>query len=262
MAHTAFLDHPGVIAMAHRGFSGGDEVRENSLAAFRAAVELGYRYVETDVHATRDGTLIAFHDDRLDRVTDRVGYVRELPWHTVRQAKIGGEEEIPTLDALLESWPELRINIDCKAASAVEPLAEAIERHAAHDRVCIASFSDTRRRAVLRRLSRPVATSGGQSVITRFVLGGRMPALARLPLGERALRDVDCLQVPVAAGRLRVVTAVTLRRAHHAGVQLHVWTIDDAEQMRRLLDLGVDGIMTDSADVLRDVLVERGEWVG
>nr|WP_183321008.1 glycerophosphodiester phosphodiesterase family protein [Flexivirga oryzae] len=246
--------------MAHRGFSSGDQVLENSLAAFGAAVDLGYRYVETDVHATSDGTLIAFHDDRLDRVTDRSGAIGALPWSTVREAKIGGTQEIPTLDALLESWPELRINIDCKTAAAVEPLAEVIERHAAHDRVCVASFSDRRRRAVLRRLSRPVATSGGQSVIARFVLGGRVPARARVPLGERALRDVDCLQVPVAAGRLRVVSAATLRRAHHAGVQIHVWTIDDADQIRQLLDLGVDGIMTDRADILREVLVERGEW--
>jgi len=260
VAHTAFFDHPGVIAMAHRGFSSGNLVLENSLEAFGAAVDLGYRYVETDVHATRDGILIAFHDDRLDRVTDRSGVVGELPWSVVRQAKIGGTQEIPTLDALLESWPQLRINIDCKAAPAVEPLADAIERHAAHDRVCIASFSDKRRRAVLRRLSRPVATSGGQSVIARFVLGGRFPARARIPLGERALRGVDCLQVPVVAGRVRVVSAATLRRAHRAGAQIHVWTIDDAEQMRHLLDLGVDGIMTDRADVLREVLIQRGEW--
>jgi len=260
VARTAFLDHPGIIAMAHRGFSSGNEVLENSLAAFEAAVHLGYRYVETDVHATRDGTLIAFHDHRLDRVTDRSGVVRELPWSVVRKAKIGGTQEIPTLDALFESWPQLRINIDCKAASAVVPLAETIERHAAHDRVCIASFSDSRRRAVLRRLSRPVATSGGQSVIARFVLGGRMPAQARVPLGERALRGVDCLQVPATAGRLRVVSPATLRRAHRAGAQVHVWTIDDADQMHTLLDLGVDGIMTDRADVLRDVLIQRGQW--
>lgn len=260
MAHTAFFDHPGVIAMAHRGFSSGDQVLENSLAAFGAAVDLGYRYVETDVHATSDGTLIAFHDDRLDRVTDRSGAIGALPWSTVREAKIGGTQEIPTLDALLESWPELRINIDCKTAAAVEPLAEVIERHAAHDR-CASRRSPT---GAAGRCCADCRgrwqTSGGQSVIARFVLGGRVPARARVPLGERALRDVDCLQVPVAAGRLRVVSAATLRRAHHAGVQIHVWTIDDADQIRQLLDLGVDGIMTDRADILREVLVERGEW--
>lgn len=262
MTRTAFFDHPGVIAMAHRGFTDHPAAPENSLPAFGAAVDLGFRYVETDVHATADGQLIAFHDDRLDRVTDRTGVVAKLPWSYVRQARIAGAAEIPTLDAVLESWPHLRVNIDCKAAGAVEPLVAVIERHRAHDRVCIASFSDTRRRAVLRRLSRPVATSGGQSVIGRFVIGGRSPQWARVPLGQNALRGVDCLQVPVSAGRVRVVSAATLRRAHRAGVQVHVWTIDEAVQMHALLDLGVDGIMTDRADILRRVLIDRGEWVG
>lgn len=261
MTHTAFFDHPGVIAMAHRGFTDGSLAPENSLPAFAAAVDLGYRYVETDVHATSDGTLIAFHDDRLDRVTDRGGVVSELPWREVRRARIAGTAEIPTLDAVFESWPHLRVNIDCKVAGAVEPLVAAIERHRAHDRVCVAAFSDARRRAVLGRLSRPVATSGGRSVISRFVLGGLVPPLARIPWGHNTLRAVDCLQVPPVAGRVRVVTAASLRRAHAAGAQVHVWTIDEAEQMHALLDLGVDGIMTDRADILRAVLVQRGQWV-
>lgn len=246
--------------MAHRGFVGSG-APENSLPAFGAAVELGFRYVETDVHATADGQLIAFHDDQLGRVTDRSGTVVDLPWRTVREAKIAGIAEIPTLDAVFESWPQLRVNIDCKAESAVEPLVAAIERHRAHDRVCVASFSDKRRLAVVRRLSQPVATSGGRSVIGRFVVGGVAPPWARMPLGLNALRDVDCLQVPPTSGRIRVVTSASLRRAHRAGVQVHVWTIDAAEQMHHLLDLGVDGIMTDRADTLRDVLINRGQWV-
>lgn len=248
--------------MAHRGFTDGSRAPENSLAAFGAAVDLGYRYVETDVHATSDGTLIAFHDDRLDRVTDRSGVVAQLPWAVVREAKIAGTQEIPTLDAVFESWPQLRVNIDCKTESAVQPLVDAIERHAAHDRVCIASFSDARRLAVLRGLSRPAATSGGKSVISRFVLGSRFPSWSRIPLGAGALRDVDCLQVPVAAGRVPVVTAASVRLAHRAGAQIHVWTVNEPAEMRRLLDLGVDGLMTDRADLLREVLTDRGEWVG
>ena len=115
---------------------------------------------------------------------------------------------------------------------------------------------------MLRRLSRPVATSGGKTVISRFVVGGRMPTWTRIPLGQNALGDVDCLQVPSAAGPLKVVTQASLRRAHRAGVQVHVWTIDDSAQIHRLLDLGVDGIMTDRADILRDVLIARGQWAG
>lgn len=262
MARTAFFDHPGVIAMAHRGFTDSNRAPENSLAAFGAAVDLGYRYVETDVHATSDGTLIAFHDDRLDRVTDRSGAVAQLPWRVVREAKIAGTQEIPTLDAVFDAWPQLRINIDCKTETAVQPLVEVIERHAAHDRVCIASFSDARRLTVLRGLTRPVATSGGKSVIARFMLGSRLPSWSRVPLGSNALRDVDCLQVPSSSGRISVVTAASVRLAHRAGAQVHVWTVDEPDEMRRLLDLGVDGLMTDRADVLREVLTDRGEWVG
>jgi len=247
--------------MAHRGFTYDNGAPENSLPAFAAAVELGFRYVETDVHATSDGTLVAFHDDRLERVTDGRGVLAKLPWSAVRHAKIAGTQEIPTLDAVLESWPELRVNIDCKAAGAVQPLVDVIERHRAHDRVCVASFSDERRRDVLRRLSRPVATSGGKSVISRFVLGGSTPVWSRTPFGRNVLRDVDCLQVPQAAGRIRVVTEGAVRRAHESGVQVHVWTIDDSTQMQELLHLGVDGIMTDRADILREVLMRRGQWV-
>lgn len=247
--------------MAHRGFTYDNGAPENSLPAFAAAVALGFRYVETDVHATSDGTLVAFHDDRLERVTDGSGVLAQLPWSAVRHAKIAGTQEIPTLDAVLESWPELRVNIDCKAAGAVQPLVDVIERHHAHDRVCVASFSDERRRAVLRRLSRPVATSGGKSVISRFVLGGSTPVWSRIPFGQNVLRDVDCLQVPRAAGRIRVVTERAVRRAHESGVQVHVWTIDDRTQMQELLHLGVDGIMTDRADILREVLTSRGQWV-
>ncbi|RNI18421.1 glycerophosphodiester phosphodiesterase [Flexivirga caeni] len=246
--------------MAHRGFTDGSRAPENSLPAFAAAVGLGFRYVETDVHATADGQLIAFHDHRLDRVTDGQGVVAELPWSVVRRAKIAGTQEIPTLDAVFESWPQLRVNIDCKAASAVEPLVDVIERHRAHERVCIASFSDVRRCAVLQRLSRPVATSGGQSVIARFVLGSRLPAAGRTPWGRGALRDADCLQVPPGAGPIRVVTRHTVAQAHAAGAQVHVWTIDEPAQMHRLLDLGVDGLMTDRADLLKEVLVARGVW--
>lgn len=262
MARTAFLETPGVVAMAHRGFSGprGDHRLENSMAAFAAAVDLGFTYVETDVHATSDGVLLAFHDDTLDRVTDRSGVVAQLPWSTVREARIGGSQPIPLLEELLTTWPELKVNIDVKSASAVRPTIEVIERTRAHDRVCVASFSDHRRLAVIDGLSRPVATSAGQRVITSFVLLDRWLS-QRLDqrLGALApLHDVDALQLPERSGRFPVVTRGLIEAAHSRGVQVHVWTINDTASMHRLLDLGVDGIMTDRADLLADVLRQRG----
>lgn len=241
--------------MAHRGFS--LDGLENSMAAFAAAVGLGYRYVETDVHATSDGVLLAFHDPTLDRVTDRTGAISGLPWRAVRQALIGGTEPIPTLEELLGTWPALRVNIDVKSAGAIGPLARVLDRTRAHGRVCVASFSDARRRAVLRRLAAPVATSAGVSVLAAFraAVAVRSPALA-----AACLRGVDCLQVPVEFRGVPVVTARSVGYAHAAGRPVHVWTVNEAAEMRRLLDLGVDGIMTDRADLLRDVLVARDQW--
>ena len=254
---TAYLDHPGPLALAHRGFSAAEP--ENSMAAFAAAVALGFRYVETDVHATRDGVAVAFHDETLDRVTDGAGRVAELGWSTVSRARIAGSEPVPRLDDLLGTWPDLRVNIDVKSAAAVGPLVEAIERTRAHDRVCVASFSDARRRAVVRALSRPVTTSAGTGTTARF----RLAAAARRPGAvTAALGPVDGLQVPERFRRLAVVTGATVAAAHAAGRFVHVWTVNDAADMARLLDLGVDGIVSDRADVLRDVLVSRGAWFG
>ncbi|AKU17060.1 glycerophosphodiester phosphodiesterase [Luteipulveratus mongoliensis] len=255
MARTAYLEHDGVVAMAHRGFS--RDGLENSMVAFAAAVELGYAYVETDVHATADRVLLAFHDDTLDRVTDGHGAIHTLPYHRVQQARIDGREPIPTLDELLDAWPDLKVNIDIKAEPAVIPLVEAIERHRAHDRVCITSFSDRRRRTAIKRLSRPVATSAGQSQTAAFVLA----QASRLPgASSAALRGVDCLQVPERHAGIPVVTARSVRAAHAAGTQVHVWTVDEPSDMTRLLDLGVDGLITDRSDVLKDVLQQRGSW--
>ncbi|WP_018156007.1 glycerophosphodiester phosphodiesterase [Demetria terragena] len=252
---TAYFDHDGPIAMAHRGFS--LDGLENTMVAFAAAVDLGFRYVETDVHATADGELIAFHDVALDRVTDGSGMVANHTWDQLRGLRIGGSEPIPHMDTLFGAWPDLRINIDLKAASAVEPLVTLIERHQAHDRVCVTSFSDRRRRAALRLLSRPVATSAGQSRTTAFTLGAgsRAPGVPRM-----VTRKIDCLQIPVSHRGIPLVTPRFIRSAHASNTQVHVWTINDTDEMHRLLDLGVDGLISDRADLLKDVLVARDGW--
>jgi glycerophosphoryl diester phosphodiesterase len=251
-----YLDAPGgVLAFAHRGFS--LDGRENSMAAFAAARELGFRYVETDAHATADGVAVALHDTTLDRTTDARGEVSTLPWSTVRSALIGGLEPVPLLEDVLGTWPDLRVNIDVKDARAAGPVAAAVERTASHERVCIASFSRARRRATLAQLTCPVATSAAPGEIVRFV-GAHRAGLTQL--AALALRRVDCLQVPVGRGRVRVVDEGTVTAAHAAGRQVHVWTVNDPAEMHRLLDLGVDGLVTDRADLLRDVLRTRGTW--
>jgi glycerophosphoryl diester phosphodiesterase len=251
------------VAMAHRGFS--LDGLENSMAAFSAAVRLGYRYLETDVHTTADGVVLLFHDPALDRVTDRTGRIAELTADEVAAARIGGRETVPTFDELVAAFPGTRFNLDVKDWHSVRSLAEAIEKHAVHDSVLIASFSDRRRRAVLRLLSRRTAASAGTAANAAFVAVSPLLSvpglrlLARAFLG-RVLRDVDALQVPVQYRALPVVTPGFVRRAHSLGLYVHVWTINDPAEMHRLLDMGVDGLVSDRADLLKQVLESRGAW--
>ena len=249
-----YLDHDRPVALAHRGFD--LDGRANTMAAFAAAVAMGFGYVETDVHATRDGVVVAFHDATLDRVTDATGRIATLPWSAVREARIGGEP-VPTLEELLTTWPPLRVTIALKARRAIAPTVAVIERTGAHDRVCVTSFSDVRRRAALRALSRLVATAPGSATVAAFraaVAVGSRRSVARLT------RDVQALQVPEQHAGVPVVTARTVAAAHAAGLAVHVWTVNDPADMHRLLDLGVDGLISDRADLLRQVLRDRGQW--
>jgi glycerophosphoryl diester phosphodiesterase len=243
-----------VLAFAHRGGAYHPEIEglENTLAAFRHAVALGYEYLETDVHVTRDGVLLAFHDAVLDRVTDREGEIARTTYAEVREALVGGRETVPTLTELLDSFPRARFNIDLKSAAAVEALAELVRERGAWDRVMVGSFSG-RRTARFRRLTDGrVPTSATPAEIVAFRL---LPAW----LAGRLTRCA-ALQVPHRRGRLVVATAGLVRRAHAAGRHVHVWTIDDAAEMEVLLDRGVDGIFTDRTDILRAVLSRRGQW--
>lgn len=240
-----FLDWPGPLPFAHRG--GACEAPENTLPAFEHAVRMGYRYVETDVHRTADGVLLAFHDDRLDRVTDRTGRIADLPWSVVREARVDGREPIPTFEELLGAFPDVRVNVDPKHDAAVEPLAEAIRRTGAARRVCVGAFSDKRLEHVRALVGPDLCTSMGPRQVARFMVAAR-----GVPSGAFT---APCAQVPSSVATERFVKA-----ARRRGIQVHVWTIDDPAEMTRLLDLGVHGIMTDRPAVLRDVLVARGQW--
>ena len=246
MTHP-YLDWPGPIAFAHRG--GASENPENTLPAFQHAIDLGYTYLETDVHATSDGVLVAFHDNDLERTCGRPGLIDELPWSEVSEARVDGTEPIPLFDDLMEAFPDTRVNIDCKTDASLEPLVAALRKHDCLDRVCIGSFSDARLRCLRRELGPGLCSSFGPAQVAAWRFG--LP----VPWGGQIA------QVPPAQGPVAIVTDSTVRRAHRRNFQVHVWTIDDADEMHRLLDLGVDGIMTDRPVVLKEVLVERGEWV-
>jgi glycerophosphoryl diester phosphodiesterase len=247
-----YLDHPGPIPFAHRG--GAADGLENTVAQFRRAVGLGYRYIETDVHATADGRLVAFHDATLDRVTDGAGRIADLPWEDVRQARVAGREPVPLFDELLETFPEVRWNVDVKAEPALSPLLDLLERANAWGRVCVGSFSEARVVRAQRLAGPRLATSYG----TRGVLGLRLRSWG-LPAALRC--SAVAAQVPVSQSGVPVVDPLFLRAAHARGLHVHVWTINEPARMHRLLDLGVDGIMTDHIGTLREVMEERGVWV-
>lgn len=256
MSRHPFLDHELPLAFAHRG--GGEEAPENSIAAFRAAVRLGFTHLETDVHLTADGVLIAFHDEHLDRVTDRTGAVADLPWSEVREARIAGTEEIPTFDELLETFPDSCFNIDPKSDHAVVALASAIRRHDAVERVCIGAFSDERLRRIRTLLGPELCTAAGPRETAAIIAQARLGRGRPRRTGGGA--PYQCVQVPVSLKGVELVTRPFIESAAARGCQVHVWTIDDPAEMHRLLDLGVDGIMTDRPSVLRSVLEERGAW--
>lgn len=253
----SYFDEPFAL-MAHRGgyLDAADADRENSLYAFGRAVEAGYRYLETDVHATADGQLIAFHDDRLDRVTDASGIIAQLGFDEVRRARIAGLDQIPTLDEVLESFPQTRLNIDIKAPGAIEPLVATLRAHRAEDRVCVASFNAGRLRRFRKLMGRRVATG---------FAGPAVAWSAYLPLLPRLVPVMgQVFQVPISQsvrGReIRVLTKRLVAAAHRYDLRVHVWTINDADQMRELVDLGVDGLIVDRIDLLREMGIERGLW--
>jgi glycerophosphoryl diester phosphodiesterase len=252
LIHHPYLDHPGPIAFAHRG--GAADGLENTTAQFQRAVESGYRYIETDVHATLDGKLVAFHDATLDRVTDGSGRIADLPWKEVGHARVAGVEPVPLFEELLETFPDVRWNVDVKAESALHPLLNLIARTDTWDRVCVGSFSEPRVARAQRLAGPRLATSYG----TGGALGLRLRSWG-IPAPLR--RSAIAAQVPESQSGVPVVDHRFVRAAHARGLQVHVWTVNEPQRMHRLLDLGVDGIMTDHIDTLRKVLEDRGTWV-
>jgi glycerophosphoryl diester phosphodiesterase len=255
MSRYAYLDAPTPFALAHRG---GDEVApENTVRAFAAAVDAGYRYLETDVHVSADGVLFAFHDDVLDRVTDRTGPIAAHTSSELRRVRIAGTDPIPTLDELLESFPDVRWNIDPKSDGAVVALARTLRRHRAVERVNVGAFSDARLARVRDLLGPELCTAGGPREDAALLAASRVPLPRRRGRGRPRF---GCVQVPVRYGNVTVVTSAFVEAAHARGVQVHVWTVDDPAEAHRLFDLGVDAVITDKPRLMRRVLEDRGAW--
>ena len=248
-----FLDQPWPLAIAHRG--GSLDGIENTMAAFAAAVALGYRYLETDVRVTADRELVVFHDATTDRVIGSRGRIRDLTWSQLSKLRVGGREPVPRFVELLTTWPQMRFVIDPKCDAAVEPLIRVLREHDAVDRVCVGSFSDQRLERVRTAFGPALCTSMGPGELARL----RLAAWQFMP--ARAVpRAARCVQMPLRHGPIPLAEPRVVNLAHRLGLHVQVWTVNERATMHRLLDMGVDAIITDDIAALRDVLCARGQW--
>lgn len=248
-----FLDFDGIIAFAHRG--GTDVAPENTVTAFDHAIRLGYRYLETDVHRTADGVLVAFHDAGLQRFTGDSRAIADCYWEELQGVRLdhvapdgtASKHPIPTLPELFDRYPDVRFNIDPKADDAVDVLAETIVAHGALSRVCIGAFSDSRISRIRTRLGPDVCTSPGPRAVLAAIAPWPLPGVH------------PCVSIPTTFGAFSLNRHL-VRRFHRQGYRVHVWTVNDAAEMHRMIDLGVDGIMTDRCALLKEVMQERNVW--
>lgn len=253
-----YLSGDRPVAIAHRG--GALEAPENTMEAFALAVELGYRYLETDAQLTSDGVAVGFHDSVVDRVSNERGAISDWTWADLQDLPINGSPghvdsdgetgRIASITELLEQFPQTRFNIDAKSNAVVEPLIDAITQSDAYDRVCVGSFSDNRLTHARQLATGNLCTSLGPKAIMVQMLRSFGAPLPR-PVG-------DAIQIPIAERGIPVFSERLLRMSQRDGMAVHMWTINDEAEMGMLLDLGVDGIMTDRPTVLKEQFEERG----
>ncbi|WP_207456970.1 glycerophosphodiester phosphodiesterase family protein [Herbiconiux sp. SYSU D00978] len=248
MTRHPFLSGPLPRVLAHRGLA--TSAPENTLAAFQAAVDAGVTIVETDVHATKDGVVVVAHDPDLQRVAGRALTIEDLTLVELQAVDLGQGQTFPTLAEVLAAFPGIRFNIDVKSAAAARLVGDVVHRADAAERVLLTSFSERRRRRALRDAP-GVATSASAPL---FAVALFAVVLGLTPLARLALRRVQAVQIPPRAAGIDTAAPRVLRGLHRAGVEVHIWTVNDPRDMRRLLDAGVDGLVTDRADLALEVV--------
>jgi len=242
----------GPLAIAHRG--GAGLAHENSLVAFSLASALGLRYLETDIRVTRDGHLVCFHDETLDRVTSATGPVRSKSLGELRALRINASEPIPSFDEALDTFPEQFFTVDLKDQFAIEPLVKSLQRKGVAERVCIAGAWDGWLGHIRREVPQ-VTTALGWRSLTALL------SCARTGLRPpKSLATGPFAHVPIKLGRVPIFVERLVAMSHDIGVRVVTWTVDEPVVIRRVLDAGVDAIITDRPDVLREVLVSRDQW--
>lgn len=235
------------------------------MTAFENATNMGYRHLETDLRMSSDGVLMCFHDADLDRTTNGSGPIERLTLAELKRLDAGYKHnsdngfpfrgmgiEIPTLDEVVAAFPDVSLIVDLKAEGTVGPLAAFVDEQQIHDRLIVGSFFDDRIAEFRDLTDGRVATSSGPALARMWVLASRV--------GRGASGKASALQLPTHLRGVRVVDNKLVDAAHNSGLQVHVWTVNTVPEMTRLLDMGVDGLVTDRPDLLRDVLDSRGEW--
>lgn len=229
--------------MAHRGDHRA--TTENTMEAFQAAIDLGYRYLESDCQVSADGIAVMAHDPDLRRIAGRPERIDQISWSQLSGVELLRGGRLTRLDEVLHAFPEVHLNLDAKVPGVIEPMARALRGH--ETRVCVGSFSG-RSVARLRALLPHAAHSASPGEVLRLWLGGVRGFTA------------DAAMIPIAAGPIPVATRQLISRAQRHGRQVHVWTVDASEQMEDLLARGVDGLMTDQPHTLKEVLIQKGLW--
>lgn len=250
---------PGqVVILAHRG--GANEAPENTVASFEYTRSLGVRHIETDVHLSSDGQVVISHDPTVDRCYDGTGSIAHMTWRELSRLRHESGERMLLLSEALEAFPDMYFNIDAKIAGVEQPMLDVIAQHGATSRVLIASFNEQRLRRIRESAHLRAVTSLGTQAVARLVLSAKSatPVTSwRIP-GPR--QGVAAVQVPTTYGPVRVVDQRFVAQAHSAGLAVHVWTIDDVDEAFRLVEYGVDGLVTNRPRIMRDALAKRGLW--
>ena len=237
--------------LAHRGFADGHA--ENTIGAFRAALDVGADILETDVHLSKDGQVIVAHDADLSRVAGLPGLVSDYTASELAGIDVGFGEGFPTLVEALEAFPGAKFNIDLKVPEVIDPFVDVVSQMNAHDRLLVASFDEASRARAVSKLPGVVssATSG-------HIIEGRLRSWLGLSGATWTMPpEIRALQVPPAHWGMALVTPSLVRMAHQKGLEVHVWTINDARDMERLLEMGVDGIVTDRADIAVEIVAKQ-----
>lgn len=254
--------------LAHRG---ADVQRENTMRAVHDAVQLGFSYIEVDVQTSADGKVVVFHDDQLDRITTGTGKLSQYTWAELSTLTVIGPqprdeqvgEPLVLMEGLLEAFPGVLFNIDLKDRASAAPMVEILRRTGAWDRVLIASFRDSHRRLFFDHVQAEdpiVASSGGVETVAALLVAHRFFGFRSVVRWLRNRLPFHALQVPIRRGPIRVVTKRFVEACHRESIAVHVWIVNEIDEMEHLLEMGVDGLVTDNGPGIAQVLEARGQW--